>query len=266
MTSGEAQEMLSRGLPTPMAAALRPRLAALAGRLGEWPLLLGLANGVVRARIARGASAGRRARVCRARDRAARHRPRVSARRSASPVAAPRGARSRSASSSWTPTSARASRNSRSSSRTPRFPSTRRASACGVRRRRSIRSTATICSLGWPSCRCCRSSISAAVSCACTTSCARCFARVRSRAAWQSSTASWWRISDEASDGDLAELSDVYGLRHLIAHLARRGRGRGGARAARRSDVALEQAATPRHPVAPRRLRRAVAPAMPRWT
>jgi WD40 repeat protein len=56
MKSGEAQEMLSRGMPGPMAAALRPRLAALAGRLGEWPLLLGLANGVVRARIARGAS------------------------------------------------------------------------------------------------------------------------------------------------------------------------------------------------------------------
>ena len=56
MKSGEAQAMLSRGMPTPMAAALRPRLAALAGRLGEWPLLLGLANGVVRARMARGAS------------------------------------------------------------------------------------------------------------------------------------------------------------------------------------------------------------------
>jgi hypothetical protein len=36
MTSGEAKEMLSRGIPTPMAAALRPRLAALAGRLGAW--------------------------------------------------------------------------------------------------------------------------------------------------------------------------------------------------------------------------------------
>jgi len=42
-------------MPAPDADVLRPRLASLAGRLGEWPLLLGLANGVVRARIARGA-------------------------------------------------------------------------------------------------------------------------------------------------------------------------------------------------------------------
>jgi hypothetical protein len=56
MTSDEAQETLSRGMSASLAAALRPRLAALAGRLGEWPLLLGLANGVMRSRMAHGAS------------------------------------------------------------------------------------------------------------------------------------------------------------------------------------------------------------------
>jgi WD40 repeat protein len=55
MKPGEALELLSHGIPVPIAAAVRSRLAALAARLGEWPLLLGLANGVVRARIARGA-------------------------------------------------------------------------------------------------------------------------------------------------------------------------------------------------------------------
>jgi WD40 repeat protein len=56
MKSDEAREMLSRGMPTVSAGALRPRLATLAGRLGEWPLLLGLVNGVLRVRMARGAS------------------------------------------------------------------------------------------------------------------------------------------------------------------------------------------------------------------
>jgi hypothetical protein len=56
MTVSEAQELLSRGLSAPIAAGLRPRLATLAGRLGEWPLLLGFANGTMGARIARGAS------------------------------------------------------------------------------------------------------------------------------------------------------------------------------------------------------------------
>ena len=56
MNPGEAHDMLSRGLPTPIAESQRPRLFALAARLGEWPLVLGLANGVVRAQIKHGAS------------------------------------------------------------------------------------------------------------------------------------------------------------------------------------------------------------------
>ena len=56
MTSGQALAMLVRGLPDELSPALRIRLAALAVRLGEWPLLLGLANGVLRARTARGSS------------------------------------------------------------------------------------------------------------------------------------------------------------------------------------------------------------------
>ena len=55
MQSGEAREMLSRGISRTEAATLHPRLVALADRLGKWPLLLDLASGVVRARIARGA-------------------------------------------------------------------------------------------------------------------------------------------------------------------------------------------------------------------
>jgi WD40 repeat protein len=58
MTSSEALEMLARGMPSVAAAALHTRLAALAGTLGEWPLLLGLANGVIRARLGRGAGPG----------------------------------------------------------------------------------------------------------------------------------------------------------------------------------------------------------------
>ena len=53
MTAGQALDMLARGLPVDALPSLRLRLAALAGRLGEWPLLLGLANGVLRSRIAR---------------------------------------------------------------------------------------------------------------------------------------------------------------------------------------------------------------------
>jgi hypothetical protein len=40
MKSGEAQELLARGLPGPMAAAVRQRFAALARRLGEWPRMV----------------------------------------------------------------------------------------------------------------------------------------------------------------------------------------------------------------------------------
>lgn len=57
MTSAEAEQMLARGIPDAAALALRPRLTAVAGRLGEWPLVCGLASGVIRARMARGASA-----------------------------------------------------------------------------------------------------------------------------------------------------------------------------------------------------------------
>lgn len=53
MTPPQASEMLVRGLPDGAAAAAASRVAMLAARLGAWPLLLGLANGVVRCRIAR---------------------------------------------------------------------------------------------------------------------------------------------------------------------------------------------------------------------
>jgi hypothetical protein len=56
MTSGQALAMLLRRLPDELSPTLRIRLAALAVRFGEWPLLLGLANGVLRARRARGSS------------------------------------------------------------------------------------------------------------------------------------------------------------------------------------------------------------------
>jgi hypothetical protein len=53
----EAQEMLSRFMPTPMPPTLGSRLAALVGSWAKWPLLLSLTNGVVRARMAHGSSA-----------------------------------------------------------------------------------------------------------------------------------------------------------------------------------------------------------------
>ena len=56
MTSDQALAMLMRGLPSETPASLQARLAALTLQLGEWPLLLGLANGVLRARTARGSS------------------------------------------------------------------------------------------------------------------------------------------------------------------------------------------------------------------
>lgn len=56
MTPTQASEMLARGLPDGMLTAHPSRFAMLATRLGEWPLLLSLANGVLRSRIARGAS------------------------------------------------------------------------------------------------------------------------------------------------------------------------------------------------------------------
>ena len=56
MTPNQALAMLARGLPDSVMPSNRARLAALAARLGEWPLLLGLANGMLRARTARGGS------------------------------------------------------------------------------------------------------------------------------------------------------------------------------------------------------------------
>src|SRR5262249_31583162 len=54
MTSDQAIPMLARGLSDEISTSFRRRLTTLALRLGEWPLLLGLANGVLRARTARG--------------------------------------------------------------------------------------------------------------------------------------------------------------------------------------------------------------------
>jgi hypothetical protein len=56
MTSDQALAMLVRGLPDETTPSFRLRLTNLAVRLGEWPLLLGLANGVLRARTGRGSS------------------------------------------------------------------------------------------------------------------------------------------------------------------------------------------------------------------
>ena len=56
MTSNQAMAMLTRGLADKISPSLESRLTTLAVRLGEWPLLLGLANGVLRARTARGSS------------------------------------------------------------------------------------------------------------------------------------------------------------------------------------------------------------------
>jgi WD40 repeat protein len=56
MTSAQALAMLARDLGDDVLSGLQARFAALAFRLGEWPLLLGLANGVLRTRISRGAS------------------------------------------------------------------------------------------------------------------------------------------------------------------------------------------------------------------
>ncbi len=56
MTSDQALAMLARGLPGDVLPSFRARLTALAAQLGEWPLLLGLANGVLRARATRGSS------------------------------------------------------------------------------------------------------------------------------------------------------------------------------------------------------------------
>jgi len=57
MTPAEALEMLVRGLPEGAVTADHSRLAKLAARLCEWPLLLGLANGVLRSRLAHTATA-----------------------------------------------------------------------------------------------------------------------------------------------------------------------------------------------------------------
>lgn len=56
MTSSQALSVLAHGLPTGTLDAHRHRLDALAARLGEWPLLLALANGVLRARVDRGST------------------------------------------------------------------------------------------------------------------------------------------------------------------------------------------------------------------
>ncbi len=56
LTPAEASEMLARGLPDGMLAAHASRFASVAARLGEWPLLLGLANGVLRSQVGRGAN------------------------------------------------------------------------------------------------------------------------------------------------------------------------------------------------------------------
>jgi WD40 repeat protein len=56
MTPDQAQSMLGRGLPEELLPAMHARLRKLADRVGEWPLLLDLANGVLRARIDDGES------------------------------------------------------------------------------------------------------------------------------------------------------------------------------------------------------------------
>ncbi|MCW5737134.1 MAG: TIR domain-containing protein [Enhydrobacter sp.] len=56
MTPAQASEVLVLGLPDRTLTAHASRLAALASRLGRWPLLLALANGVLRDRVACGAS------------------------------------------------------------------------------------------------------------------------------------------------------------------------------------------------------------------
>jgi hypothetical protein len=67
MQPAEAVTLLAVGLPTTQVAAARPALVALAARLGEWPLLLTLANAQLRCDVDDGAlvakaiaSAGRR--------------------------------------------------------------------------------------------------------------------------------------------------------------------------------------------------------------
>lgn len=57
MTPAQASEVLVLGLPDGTLAAHASRLATVASRLGRWPLLLALANGLLRDRMARGASA-----------------------------------------------------------------------------------------------------------------------------------------------------------------------------------------------------------------
>ena len=54
MARGEAAALLGWGLPAAELAARQARLEALAARLGEWPLLLKLANAALRRRIERG--------------------------------------------------------------------------------------------------------------------------------------------------------------------------------------------------------------------
>ena len=54
MARGEAVALLGWGLPAAELAARQARLEALAARLGEWPLLLKLANAALRRRIERG--------------------------------------------------------------------------------------------------------------------------------------------------------------------------------------------------------------------
>ena len=51
MRGGEALSLLSRGLPQDQATRERAGLAGLAGRLGEWPLLLKIVNGFLRNRV-----------------------------------------------------------------------------------------------------------------------------------------------------------------------------------------------------------------------
>jgi WD40 repeat protein len=53
MRKGEALSLLARGLPGDQVSALRPELATLATRLGEWPFLLALVNGFLRERTLR---------------------------------------------------------------------------------------------------------------------------------------------------------------------------------------------------------------------
>jgi hypothetical protein len=173
----EAQEMLSRFMPTPMPPTLGSRLAALVGSWAKWPLLLSLTNGVVRARMAHGSSA----------TDALAYAERAVAQRGIAKAFQPDDRKSLVSLEQLGADQRTRFAELGVSSRTSRFR-LRLRSGSGARRLRSIHSTMRIRWRGSRTCHCFWTSISAAVSCACTTSCGRCCVRVRSRAESRSLT------------------------------------------------------------------------------